>query len=83
MKPRGKEMSCYFRHMKDVLEEAGVEITPENKKEIDRVIHELVGVEYKSCSPTWKGVKERIKADEASRSRFVTRLKEQLSEVES
>jgi hypothetical protein len=83
MKSRGKEMSCYFRHMKDVLEEAGVEITPENKKEIDRVIHELVEVEYKSCSPTWKGVKERTKADQASRSRFATRLKEKLSEVKS
>ena len=69
-------MSCYFRHMKDVLEEIGVDIAPENKKEIDRIIHELVEIEYKNCSPTWKGVKERIKGDEASRSRFVTRLKE-------
>ena len=51
-------MSCYFRHMKDVLEKAGVDITPENKKEIDRIIHELVQIEYKNCSPTWKGVKE-------------------------
>jgi len=32
-------MSCYFGHMKDVFEEAGVEITKENKKEIDRIIH--------------------------------------------
>jgi hypothetical protein len=69
--------------MKDVLEEAGIDITPENKKEIDRIIHELVEIEYKNCSPTWKGVKEWIKGDEASRSRFVTRLKEKLSEVES
>ena len=76
-------MSCYFRHMKDVLEEAGVELTPKNKKEIDRIIHELVEVEYKNCSPTWKEVKERIKTDEASRNRFVTRLQEKLSEVES
>jgi len=82
-KTKGKEMSCYFRHMKDVMEEAGIEITPENKKEIDRIIHELVEVEYKTCSPTWKGVKERIRGDEASRSHFVTRLKEKLSEVES
>jgi len=40
-------MSCYFRHMKDVLEEAGVEITKENKKEVDRIIH---------ISGTWKDV---------------------------
>lgn len=25
-------MSCYFRHMKDVLKEAGIEVTRENKK---------------------------------------------------
>ena len=25
-------MSCYFRHMKDVLEEAGIDVTPKNKK---------------------------------------------------
>ena len=35
-------MSCYFRHMKDVLEEAGIEITKDNKKEIDGIIHRLV-----------------------------------------
>ena len=34
-------MSCYFRHLKDIFEEAGVEVTKENKKEIDRVIHDL------------------------------------------
>jgi hypothetical protein len=42
-------MSCYFRHMKDVLDEAGIEVTKENKKDIDRIIHGLVDVEYKNC----------------------------------
>lgn len=32
-------MSCYFRYMKDVLKEAGVAVTPKNKKEIDQAIH--------------------------------------------
>jgi hypothetical protein len=40
--------------MKDVLDEAGIEVTPENKKEVDGVIHRLVEVEYKNCSPAWK-----------------------------
>ena len=44
-------MSCYFRHMKDVFEEAGVAVTNENKKVIDRIIHSLVNVEYKIFSP--------------------------------
>ena len=71
-------MSCYFRHMKDVLEEAGIEVTRDNKKNIDRVIHDLVDIEYKNCSPAWKAVKEHIKKDEEARKRFIKRLKAKL-----
>ena len=74
-------MSCYFRHMKDVLEEAGIEVTKENKKDIDRIIHGLVDVEYKSCPPTWKAVKEHIKRDDRARSRFIQNLKKELKVV--
>ena len=56
-------MTCYFRHMKDIFAEVGVEPTKENKKEIDRRIHGLLGVEYKNCSSTWKLVKERLTGD--------------------
>jgi hypothetical protein len=68
-------MSCYFRHMKDLLDEAGIEVTPANKKEVDRIIHEFVGVEYKNCSPAWKGVKEDVLADPKRRQALVTKLK--------
>ena len=71
-------MSCYFRHMKDVLDEVNVEITPENKKEIDAILHGIVGVEYKNCSPAWKAIKEMTKGDEASREEFVARLRKEL-----
>jgi len=71
-------MSCYFRWMKDVLEEAGITVDKNNKQEIDRVIHEMVDVAYKNCSPTWKEVKARIKTDAAARSRFVAELKQRL-----
>jgi hypothetical protein len=71
-------MSCYFRHMKDVLEEAGIEVTKENKKDVDRIIHALVNVSYKACSPTWKEVKAHIKADEGARKRFIENLKEEI-----
>ncbi len=33
-------MSCYFRHLKGVMAEAGVEVTPANKKDVDRALHE-------------------------------------------
>ncbi|MFC1884376.1 hypothetical protein ACFL2O_06385 [Thermodesulfobacteriota bacterium] len=68
-------MSCYFRHMKDILEDAGVVVTKENKKEIDRLIHNLVDVEYKNCSPAWKAVKEEIKSDEREREAFIKKIK--------
>ena len=71
-------MSCYFRHMQDIIEEAGIVIGKENKKQIDRIIHSLVKVEYKNCSPTWKALKAEIRADEKARSRFVKKLKQAL-----
>jgi len=71
-------MSCYFRHMKEILEETGVEVTKENKKEVDRIIHRVVGVEYKDCPPTWTAVKGHVKGDDRARSRFVKRLKKEL-----
>jgi hypothetical protein len=49
--------------MKDVFTEIGVEATKENKKDIDRKIHGLLGVEYKDCSSTWKQVKARLAED--------------------
>jgi hypothetical protein len=67
--------------MKDVLEEAGITVDKNNKQKVDRVIHEMVDVAYKNCSPTWKEVKERIKTDEAARSRFVAELKQRLEAV--
>ena len=56
-------MTCYFRHMKDIFEKAGIEVTTENKKDIDRIIHNLLGIEYKQCSATWREVKKRLADD--------------------
>lgn len=72
-------MSCYFRHMQDVLEEAGIEVTKANKKDVDRIIHGLVAVEYKNCSPAWKAVKERIQGDAKARARFIAGLRKALA----
>jgi hypothetical protein len=70
-------MTCYFRHLNDVFDKAGVTVTKENKKEIDRVIHSIVGVEYKNCPATWREVKKRIAEDEES---FVDMLKTKMAE---
>jgi hypothetical protein len=67
--------------MKDILAEAGIAATKENKKEIDKIIHKLVAVEYKNCSPTWKAVKEQIKSDENTKRRFVKKLRDGLKGI--
>jgi ATP-dependent Zn protease len=53
-------MTCYFRHLRDVFKKAEIQVTTDNKRDIDRVIHGIVGVEYKNCSATWKEVKKKI-----------------------
>ena len=69
-------MTCYFRHLKRVFEKVGIEVTKENKREIDKVIHGIVRVEYKSCPAAWKEVKKRLVEGEEG---FVSKLKEALA----
>ncbi len=58
------KVTCYFRHLQPIFEKAGIKVTPENKKELDRTIHRIVKVEYKNCPATWKEVKKLIAQDE-------------------
>jgi hypothetical protein len=69
-------MTCYFRHIQQIFKKAGIDVTSENKREIDRMIHGIVGVEYKNCPGAWREVKKRIAEDEEG---FVSRLKEALA----
>jgi len=62
--------------MNVLFEKAGVTVTKENKKDIDRAIHSIVGVEYKNCSATWKEIKKEIAENEEN---FVKKLKRELA----
>jgi ATP-dependent Zn protease len=68
-------MTCYFMHLKTIFEKAEVTRTKENRQDVDRVIHSIVGVEYKNCSATWKEVKKRMEDEES----FVNMLKSELT----
>jgi hypothetical protein len=68
-------MSCYFRHLKEVFEEAGLKVTPANRKEVDRVIHAAVGLTHKHCPSAWKKVKQEFLTDEKRRRILVRELK--------
>lgn len=65
-------MTCYFRHLGQIFEKAGIEVTSQNRQEIDKIIHSIVGVKYKDCPATWRQVKTRILEDEVG---FVSLLK--------
>jgi hypothetical protein len=71
-------MSCYFRHLKAILAEVGVEVTPANKREVDQALHEIVGVAYKDCSSAWKNLKRQM-ANEADRAVVVKKLRKALA----
>lgn len=71
-------MTCYFRHLNTIFEKSGIHITKENKKDVDRLIHSIVGIEYKNCSATWKEVKKKIAEDE---KKFVNTLKSELTKI--
>lgn len=74
-------MSCYFRHIGDILEEAGITVTRENKKHIDEAIHQAVGIGYKECPAAWKSIKEQIRGDEEKRQAFISQLREKASNL--
>jgi hypothetical protein len=71
-------MTCYFRHLQDVFKKAGIEVTGENKREIDKAIHGIVGVEYKNCPAAWREVKKLIAEDEKG---FFSKLKDALAKL--
>ena len=68
-------MSCYFRHMKDNLAEAGIAVAPLNRKEIDQAFHRIAGVAYKDCPAAWKELKQKLQSDEGSRRELAQELR--------
>lgn len=67
-------MTCYFGHLQEVFQKAGMEVTKENKREIDRAIHGIVSVECKNCPAAWREVKKRLAEDKEA---FVRVLKDE------
>ena len=70
--------TCYFRHLQKIFNKAGIVVTVDNKKQIDKMIHEIVEVHYKNCPSTWREVKKFIAEDGEA---FVARLKETYTSV--
>jgi len=71
-------VSCYLRHLKDIIEETGIEVTSANRKQIDQAIHQIVGVTYKNCPETWKKLKQQLTDNDNARQEFISQLKSAL-----
>ena len=78
-------MSCYFRHVKDIFAEAGIEVTSGNKKQVDQAVHRVVDTDYKNCPVTWKklkqqtGVREEFEREKEAEEEKIVRKKEELA----
>jgi hypothetical protein len=68
-------MSCYFRHMQDILDAAGITVNANNRKQIDQAFHQIVGTNYKDCPETWKAIKQTYLTDEKKRHELIQKLK--------
>lgn len=69
-------MSCYLRHMKKVLNEAGIDPQDKNeRKEVDLAIRDVVGKSSEDrCNIVWREVKEWIN-DEEKEKQLIDDLK--------
>ncbi|MDZ7393044.1 MAG: hypothetical protein ONB25_09150 [candidate division KSB1 bacterium] len=76
-------MSCYLRHLSNELAEAGIKVDAANKRQVDQLLHKLVGVPYKSCPSAWKKLKEELRGSTDRRAVFLARLRQAWQEETS
>jgi len=50
-------MTCFLRHIDDLLKSCGIQRTKENSKEIQEEIRRIIGVKSRHCSVIWKKLK--------------------------
>lgn len=69
-------LGCW-KWFNNVLKDADVKVTDENKEKIDEVIHRYIGEQssYGRCSADWRKARKEIEADKQMRSELVKRLK--------
>lgn len=53
-------MGCW-KWFNSVLKEAGIEVTDDNRKRVDEVIHQYIGEQanYGRCSSNWRKARKR------------------------
>ena len=71
-------MSCYLRHLDEVLNLAGIEVNKENRRKVDEAVHRVAGVKYKSCESAWKQIKKMMAED---RELLADRIREEFAKA--
>lgn len=56
-------MSCYLRHVSDLIADACIELTKENREAVDHAIRRAIGKSDCHCPEVWKEVKAWLAAD--------------------
>lgn len=50
-------MTCYVKHLSEIMRRAGAENTYENKQLLDKIVREVLDMEHADCADVWKSVK--------------------------
>ncbi|KPL03471.1 MAG: hypothetical protein AMJ73_06910 [candidate division Zixibacteria bacterium SM1_73] len=72
-------MSCYVRHLDDILKASDVESNKDNLKRMDKFIREILKTD-EACPEVWKQLKA-ILADGKKKKDLVRRLKKEFVKV--
>lgn len=69
-------MGCW-RWFNSILKEAKIEVTDENKEEIERIIHEYISEQssYGRCSSDWRKARKEIRENLKMREELVEKLR--------
>jgi len=69
-------MGCW-EWFDSILKEAGIEVTDENRDEIDEIIHQFIGeqAKYGHCSADWRKGRKEIQANEQMKQELIKKLR--------
>jgi hypothetical protein len=58
------------------MNDAGVEVTDENKEKVDHIIHEYIGEQssYGHCSADWRKARKQIQDNEKMKKELISKL---------
>jgi hypothetical protein len=53
-------LTCYFRHLEQIFRKAGITVTSKNRRDLDKIVHSIIDVDYKLFSYLEKSKKRLL-----------------------